>query len=208
MVTPLRAGSPGGKTIPERELIEHPTAPLILVSGGPVRTGDMFFSVDQQMEEFFRESYEKSPAVRLAVNEIRVTLEDAERTKTKRGTVKRRTKKYTSRKRPEVPKPRGLQHIPLAERRVFHVPQDIEWAESLYEKKPFFRSQLSADAFRYVIFGHTHGALEKQLTNGALYLNTGTWTTNEQGLPVVVAERVPGGSPTAQLRWFKGNQLI
>lgn len=78
-------------------------------------------------------------------------------------------------------------------------PEDIAWAENLFSEKPYFRDRLAREAFQYVIFGHTHGALEHRLSNGATYLNTGTWAAEDPGLPVVVAECPPGGAPTAKL---------
>jgi len=58
-----------------------------------------------------------------------------------------------------------------------------------------------------VLFGHTHGALDHRLPNGATYLNTGTWAAVDADLPVVVAECAPGDPPTAKLLRFEGGKL-
>ena len=100
----------------------------------------------------------------------------------------------------------GLRGV-AAKRGIAGPPEDIAWAESLFSKKPYFRDRLTPGAFQYVIFGHTHGALEHRLSNNATYLNTGTWTAAEPGLPVVVAECPPSGAPTAKLRRFRNGRL-
>ena len=108
---------------------------------------------------------------------------------------------------PEVPKPKGASRGLAAERGIAGPPEDIGWAESLFSDKPYFRDRLKVRDFRYVLFGHTHGALDHRLSNGSKYLNTGTWPPASAGLPVVVAECAPGGAPTAKLLRFKGGKL-
>ena len=63
-------------------------------------------------------------------------------------------------------------------------------AEQLFVTNPTGRDQpLDADAYRYVVFGHTHAPGELRLNNGAWYMNTGTWAIRDrEEFPIVVAE--------------------
>ena len=219
-VTPFAARGIAG-AIPQRGLLDDPAAPQLLVAGSSARSAERFFSADPVMEEFLREAYDASPEVRVAVNEIleaqekhegvRSTTRGAARRRAPHGKPARRPRagkpRPSTRRRREVPKPIGASRGVAAERRIFGPPEDVAWAEHLFSDKPYFRDKLSPGAFQYVIFGHTHGALEHRLSNGATYLNTGTWTTEDSGPPVAVAECPPGGTPTAKLLRFKNGRL-
>ena len=219
-VTPFAARGVAG-AVPQRGLLDHSAAPQLLVAGRSARSAERFFSADPVVEEFLREAYDASPEVRLAVNEILEAQEEAEGVRgTKRATARRRAAGRkpagrrragkpgpSARRRREVPKPMGASRGVAAERRIFTPPEDVAWAEHLFSDKPYFRERLTPAAFRTVVFGHTHGALEHRLSNGATYLNTGTWATEGPGLPVAVAECPPGGRPTARLLRFKNGRL-
>ena len=219
-VTPFAARGVA-EAIPQRGLLDLPAAPQLLVSGSSARSAERFFSADTVMEEFLREAYDASPEVRLAVNEILEAQEKHEGVRgTTRGTARRGaprskpsdrgragTRKPSTRRRPEVPRPLGRVRGVAATRGIAGPPEDVAWAENLFSDKPYFRDRLTPGAFQYVLFGHTHGALEHRLSNGAMYLNTGTWTTEGPGLPVAVAECPPGGTPTAKLFRFKNGRL-
>lgn len=194
----------------EPGLLGQATAPNLLVAGPAARSRDRFFSADPEMEAFLREAYDVSPEVRRAVNEI---LEAQEVTQDVRSTQRGVTrgaipvKKPSTRRRSEVPKPMPVSRGLAAERGLASPSEDIGWAENLFSDKPYFRDRLAVRDFRYVLFGHTHGALDHRLSNGATYFNTGTWTEADVGLPVVVAECASGGSPTAKLRRFDRGKL-
>jgi hypothetical protein len=83
----------------------------------------------------------------------------------------------------------------------------VGWAERLYTDKPWFRDRLSVAETHFVVFGHTHGELVQPLSNGATYLNSGSWTGTDSRLPVVLAERAPGGEPSARLLHFQGGRI-
>jgi UDP-2,3-diacylglucosamine pyrophosphatase LpxH len=208
-----------GAGVPGPQVIEHPTAPVLLVAGRAARSKESFFSTDPTMEQFFRQAYDVSPDVRVAVNEILEAQQASEapggrprgagRALGPRGKPARRAAKRapSTRRRPEVPRPVAVRGAPEAPRGLVGPPEDVAWAEGLFTVKPYFRDRLTRDAVDFVVFGHTHGALEQQLSNRATYLNTGTWATQESSLPVVVAECTDGGAPTARLRWFRGGAL-
>jgi hypothetical protein len=163
------------------------------------------------MEQFFRQAYDTSPDVRLVVNEI---LEAQQASEAARAVAPRRRpvrgagkRKPSSRRRPEVPRATAVPRAAETARGLGGPPEDVDWAERLFTDKPCFRERLTRDAFQFVVFGHTHGALERQLSNSATYLNTGTWATQDSSLPVVIAECTEGGAPTARLRRLRGNCL-
>ena len=194
----------------EPSLLDQAAAPGLLVAGPAARSSESFFSADPEIEEFLRKAYEVSPEVRRAVNEILETQEQNEATRGIQRGVKREARpvrKPSARRRPEVPKPKGAPRGLAAERGIAGPPEDVGWAESLFSDKPYFRDRLEVRDFRYVLFGHTHGALDHRLPNGATYLNTGTWAAVDADLPVVVAECAPGGPPTAKLLRFEGGKL-
>ncbi len=219
-VTPFAERRIAG-AVPTDDLLEQPAAPGVLIAGGAARSAERFFSEDPVMEEFLREAYDASREVRLAVNEILEAQEGRERARgTRRGTGRRRVPhrkrterpgagkpRASARRRPEVPKPTSALRSLSAKRGIEAPPEDIAWAENLFVEKPYFRDRLTPSAFQYVIFGHTHGALEHQLSTGGTYLNTGTWAAEGPGLPVVVAECPPGGVPAAKLLQFRNGRL-
>jgi hypothetical protein len=191
-------------------LLDQAAAPGLLVAGRAARSSQSFFSADPETEEFLREAYEASPEVRRAVNEILEAQEESEATRgIPRGASRgaRPVRKPSARRRPEVPKAKGAPRSLAAERGLAGPPEDVEWAKNLFSDKPYFRDRLKVRDFRYVLFGHTHGALDQRLPNGATYLNTGTWSVADAGLPVVVAVCPPGGAPTAKLLRFQGGKL-
>jgi len=197
--------------LPGAHVIEYPASPALLVAGRAARSTESFFSVDARMEQFFRQAYDTSPDVRLAVNEILEAQQAGEaaralapRRRPVRGAGKR---KPSSRRRPEVPRATAVPLAAEGARGLGEPPEDVDWAEALFRDKPYFRERLTRDAFQFVVFGHTHGALDRRLSNSATYLNTGTWATQESGLPVVVAECAEGGAPAARLRRFRFGRL-
>jgi UDP-2,3-diacylglucosamine pyrophosphatase LpxH len=194
----------------EPGLVGQAAAPNLLIGGPAARSSESFFSADPETEEFLREAYEASPEVRRAVNEILEAQEQGEAVRgPQRGARReaRPARKASARRRAEVPKPEGALRGLASERGIAGPPEDVGWAENLFSDKPYFRDRIDVRDFRYVLFGHTHGALDRQLSNGATYLNTGTWTAGNAGLPVVVAECAPGSAPTAKLRWFEDGKL-
>lgn len=219
-ITPF-ADQPIAETPSTRGVPGHPAAPALLVAGRSARSTERFFSADPEMEEFLRGAYDASREVRLAVNEILAAQGSREGVRgTERGTARRRgpqrkptgrplsgTPRPSTRRRGEVPKPMGALRGVAATRGIAGPPEDIAWAENLFSEKPYFRDRLAPEAFRYVVFGHTHDALERRLSNGATYLNAGTWAAEDPGLPVVVAECPPGGAPTAKLLRLKDGRL-
>ena len=191
-------------------LLSPAAAPNLLITGPVARSSVSFFSTDPEGEEFFREAYEASPDVRRAVNEILEAQEEGKAARgTRRGATRgaRPARKASARRRAEVPKPKGSLRGLTTERGIAGPPEDVGWAKNLFSDKPYFRDRLDISDFRFIIFGHTHGALDRRLSNGATYLNTGTWTARVAGLPVVVAECAPGGAPTAKLLRFESGRL-
>lgn len=75
---------------------------------------------------------------------------------------------------------------------------DVAWAEGLFADGPCARAPLAVPAVLFVVFGHTHHALRRTLSNGVTYLNAGSWTAASGPLPLIVAE-ASGGGPTARL---------
>ncbi len=192
------------------DLIGQAAAPNLLFAGPASRSSDSFFSADPETEAFLREAYDVSPEVRRAVNEILDAQEESGGARgTQRGVTRgaRPVRKPSARRRSEVPKPTKSSRGLAAERGIVGPPKDIGWAENLFSGGPYFRDRLKVKDFRYVIFGHTHDALDHQLSNGATYLNTGTWAAAGAGLPVVVAECAPGVPPMAKLLRFQGGEL-
>jgi UDP-2,3-diacylglucosamine pyrophosphatase LpxH len=196
------------------EILDLAAAPGLLVAGGAARSSDSFFSEDPETEQFLREAYHVSSDVRRAVNEILEAQDIEARGKTgaARGIQRparpgtRPARKPSARRRPEVPQAKEVARGPAVERGIVGPPEDIHWAESLFSDKPYFRDRLKENDFRYVLFGHTHGALVHPLSKNVTYLNTGTWSA--ACAPVVVAECPPGGAPTAKLLRFEGGKLL
>jgi hypothetical protein len=129
------------------------------------------------MEEFFRTAYAASAEVRVAVNEI---LETQSRRvgagAARRGPVPRA--RVSSAPRPEVPKPRRTarrapQRASRGDDRLPIIPADVGWAKQLFTAAPFRGAPLSPETCKFVVFGHTHAALEEALGNGATYSTRG-----------------------------------
>lgn len=133
-----------------------------------------FFADDPEMEQFFRAAYRDSEEVREAVNEIldaRISGETVPSARCAPGGDR-------SRARSEVPLPdRGGPPADRAPTRRGDHPADELWADRLFTGKPYFRPRLSFPAVRFVVFGHTHDALRRELSSGAVYLNSGSWTS-------------------------------
>jgi len=213
-VSPLReAGAE-----PEPFRVESPSEPLLLLGEPEARSPEAFFSEDPEMEHFFRVAYERSPEVRLAVNEILVrqdarpapALERSALVRTRRRPARRTPRrKATDRRRPGVPRP-GQRPAPAAAgtRGLLGGAEDVEWAEALFQDRPAFRERLTREAFDFVLFGHTHGPKTQRLSNGATYLNTGTWNNELPEPTLVLAEGRPGQAPAAALKKLVGGKLV
>jgi UDP-2,3-diacylglucosamine pyrophosphatase LpxH len=138
--------------------------PDILASGAV--SGGHVFAADPEIEHALREAYHREPAVKQAIDDLR---------------------------------PAGAAAIPPADPALatgaftFSPPAGLEGedgAQALFDQNPTGRNApLDESVYRFVLFGHTHKVGEKQLPNGAWYVNTGTWIGNPPPLlPVVVAE--------------------
>jgi UDP-2,3-diacylglucosamine pyrophosphatase LpxH len=149
-----------------------PAAPGVVADGpdllaAGVKSDGHVFALDPEIEHALRDAYYKQPAVKQAVDELR---------------------------------PAGAPPVPPAEPSLaaqavpFAAVDALELEEgalALFSEKPTGRDEpLDPAKYRFVLFGHTHKVGEKELANGAWYINTGTWIgRHPPRLPVVVAEQ-------------------
>ena len=162
------------------------------------------------MEEFFRTAYAASAEVRVAVNEILETQSQRVGAgAARRGPVPRA--RVSSAPRPEVPKPRRTarrapRRASRGDDRLPIVPADVGWAKGLFTAAPFRGAPLSPETCKFVVFGHTHTALEQPLGNGATYLNTRSWATTRPAQALVIVE-ASDGAAVARLCRFEHGRL-
>lgn len=152
-----------------------------LLAAGATRGGHVFAD-DPEIEHALRQAYHTAPEVRQAVDELRPA------------------------QAPPVPAPEGE----LAAAAFSFAPSaglaEKDGAEALFRQNPTGRdTPLDEQTYRWVLFGHTHRVGEAELSNGAWYINTGTWIGREpQELPVVIAERQGDAVRAALARFVEG----
>jgi len=83
--------------------------------------------------------------------------------------------------------------------------EELDYVEQTFRT---IRERENSVPYRYLLMGHTHKRLERQVNGSDWYFNTGTWSGNIRGrtLTVAVAQRDNGGARTA-LGKFENQRL-
>ena len=143
--------------------------PDLLVGGSP-QNGNCFSNIPA-VEQAFRLAYRDHKEVRRVVDDLRTVSE---------------TIPEPTMTRPEVETEMALGGNGTDELAALGDTNEVKYAEQTLDR---FASQ----KYRFVLMGHTHYRMERQVSAGRWYFNTGTWSGKSQGRPLTVVMAVREG---------------